>query len=240
FQFRFPRDSTAFLEKFYQTDYAIDTHMMTQLPDAATLEQLKAENFPDQRNYSPYVRAISAVADPRVVDYGCSWGYTLYQMQQEGLDVQGYELSRPRAAFGAQLDVEIQTDVEAIRKDNDVFMSSHVIEHLPDLQEFIALARSRLKENGTFMAFCPNGAAEYRAREPQVFHVNWGFVHPNYLDIAFACHAFKDNPYLILTGDWTFDLDTLKNWDGRSQVVGPRRDGKELLIISKPNTSLAG
>ena len=85
------------------------------------------------------------------------------------------------------------------------------------------------------MAFCPNGSVEYRKREPGIFHVNWGFLHPNYLDIEFAVKTFAKNPYLILTGDWNYDVSMLSSWDGKSQVVGDVHDGKELLIIAKPN-----
>jgi hypothetical protein len=88
------------------------------------------------------------------------------------------------------------------------------------------------------MAFCPNGSEEFRNRSPKDFHVNWGFLHPSYLDVEFAQKTFEKNPYLILTSDWNHDCKMISEWDGKSQVTGEKRDGKELLIISKPNIFL--
>ena len=110
-----------------------------------------------------------------------------------------------------------------------------MIEHLSDINDFIDVARKRLTKEGVLMIFCPNGSPEYRKREPELFHINWGFIHPNYLHPNFVINAFKDNPYLILTGDWDFDEKNILNWDRRSQIVHEKRDGKELLFIVYPN-----
>ncbi|NOS54902.1 MAG: hypothetical protein HOP37_01440, partial [Cyclobacteriaceae bacterium] len=114
-------------------------------------------------------------------------------------------------------------------------MSSHAIEHLPVISEFIRFASSKLIKDGILISFCPNGSSEFRAREPNTFHVNWGLLHPNYLDVDFAAHTFRKNPYLILTDDWRYNLELLRKWDGHSQIIGEKRDGQELLIIAKPN-----
>jgi hypothetical protein len=52
---------------------------------------------------------------------------------------------------------------------------------------------------------------------PVYFHVNWGSVHPNYLDVEFSSYTFRDNPFLILTGDWEFDTEVIRKWDRKSQ-----------------------
>lgn len=49
---------------------------------------------------------------------------------------------------------------------------------------------------------------------------------------------FRKNPYLILSGDWIFNSLEIQNWDGISQQTGLKKDGKELLIIAKPNINL--
>jgi hypothetical protein len=53
--------------------------------------------------------------------------------------------------------------------------------------------------------------------------------------VGFAMETFKHNPYLIFTGDWNYDLKFISDWDGQSQVAGEALNGKELLIIAKPN-----
>lgn len=240
--FRFPKDTKEFFEKFYQNDYAVDVHMITDLPNEAELQKLIDNNFSGLRNYTPYINALinsKNNENVKVVDYGCSWGYAVYQLKKEGFDAVGFELSIPRATFGQKtLGISIQTKPDDIRGNNDLMMSSHVIEHLSDIEEFVNLCRSKLKEKGIFMAFCPNGSKEFRDRKPNDFHGIWGLEHPNYLDVQFASYLFQDNPYLILTDDWNFNFEILDNWDGNSQVRGNKKDGEELLIIAKPNLQI--
>jgi SAM-dependent methyltransferase len=237
--FRHPTDTQRFLTDFYQSsyhaDYSNETLNITDLPSPAELEQLVANNFPDKRNHSPFVTALLKSSAKRVLDYGTSWGYSVHHLRKAGFDAEGFEISKPRAEFGRKLGVNIYSDLKAVPGSWDMIMSNHAIEHLPVISDFVSFAADRLKPEGIFMTFCPNGSPEYRKREPSVFHVNWGFLHPNYLDVEFAMTTFKENPYLILTGDWNYDVNDLATWDGHSQSVGERRDGKELLIISKPN-----
>jgi hypothetical protein len=237
--FRHPTDTRQFLTEFYQSsyhaDYSNETLNITDLPSAEELKQLTKNNFPDKRNHSSFVAALLKSSEKRVLDYGTSWGYSVYHLRKAGFDAEGFEISKARAEFGRKLNVNIYSDPKMVPAGWDMIMSNHAIEHLPVVSDFVTFASERLKPNGIFMAFCPNGSPDYRKREPGVFHVNWGFLHPNYLDVEFAMTTFKDNPYLILTGDWDYDVNVLSAWDGRSQSVGERRDGKELLIISKPN-----
>lgn len=233
-------DSKAFSERFYQSDYQAcyseETTDITTLPSDAELNALKASNFKSKRICSPYIRAAVGRSFGSILDYGCSWGYSVFKLKLEGYNQEGYEISCARAAYGGRIGITIHSKTTAVR-DQDVVLSSHTIEHLTVVSDFINFAKSKLWPDGIFMAFCPNGSPEFRKRRPEVFHVNWGLLHPNYLDIDFTVTAFARNPYLVLTDDWTFDLNTISSWDGKSQVVGPQRDGEELLIIAKPNVS---
>jgi 2-polyprenyl-3-methyl-5-hydroxy-6-metoxy-1,4-benzoquinol methylase len=237
--FRFPVDTKEFLEKFYQSEYKADysevTLEITHLPSDEELEKMMSNNFYGKRNYSPFVKALTKSTTAKVLDYGCSWGYSLFQLKTAGYDAEGFEISKVRALFGKKLGVAINHNQNEVRNNNDLIMSSHAIEHLPVIQEFVDFAASKLSKNGILMSFCPNGSPEYRNREPEVFHVNWGLLHPNYLTVEFAIHTFQKNPYLILTDDWRYNLALLEEWDGRSQIVGKKLDGQELLIIAKPN-----
>jgi len=237
-QYRFPKDTKKFLNNFYQEEYSVDVHMITDLPNEKNLNQLKADNFSQLRNYSKYIMAINSDKNIRVVDYGCSWGYSLFQLKNSGYDVQGFEISVPRAEFGKKLNVEIVTDNKKIRSGNDVILSSHVIEHLSDIKDLLDIAREKLTHNGALIVFCPNGSKEYRVREPDLFHVNWGFIHNNYLDPNFVTNIFKQNPYLILTGDWDFDENNIIKWDKKTQVNTNEKSGKELLFIVYPNIKI--
>jgi 2-polyprenyl-3-methyl-5-hydroxy-6-metoxy-1,4-benzoquinol methylase len=236
---RHPRDGKIFLKKFYEEDYRVDVAMMTNLPDELSLQSMKAEGFLNVRDHFSLIRSLYGNSKIKMVDYGCSWGYNIFKLRQKNIDVVGYELSRRLASFGKKnLDVEIQTDEAAIRPDNDVMFSSHVIEHLYSISDFVELCKDKLRPDGLFLSLSPNGSLEFRQKAHHLFHVNWGNVHPNVLTIDFAQFMFKDNPYLILTSDDEYDLEAIRQWDGMSQQVGQIRDGYELLMIAKPNVVL--
>jgi 2-polyprenyl-3-methyl-5-hydroxy-6-metoxy-1,4-benzoquinol methylase len=233
---RHPKDDEKWMKQFYQKLYTVDNQLMTALPSDDEIVNLKKKNFPSLRSYDAYINATIKKDRAAVIDYGCSWGYNVYKLIQSGYKAAGYELSIPRAKFGiAKLAVPIFYDDTQLPVDNDIILSSHVIEHVSSIAAFVDLSKRLLKKEGIFMSFCPNGDLAYAGRERSVWHVNWGNVHPNYLTIAFAQYVFKNNPYLILTGDWEFNISEIRNWDGISQVTGTLRDGKELLIIAKPN-----
>ena len=235
--YRHPKDSENYLEEFYEKKYDMGERIETKLPSKKELRELMDTNFPIQRDYSDYCLALCKNVNSRIIDYGCSWGYTVFQLKKTGFDVQGFEISKFRAQFANKLGVVVQSEISNLRVDNDLIFSSHVMEHLADIKRYIELSGSFLKEEGIFMAFCPNGSNEYQQRDPLVYKGSWGDIHVNAIDIEFAMYAFQKNPYIILTGDWKFDLQLLSEWNGQSQVVGEQKDGKELLIISKPNLS---
>ena len=238
---RHPKDSAKWLDKYYQQEYKIDNQMMTDLPSDSEIDKLKKNNFNHLRSYDQYLNALSSASPIKILDYGTSWGYNVFKLKKPNYDAVGFELSKPRASFGEEkLGVKIFSDLNKVPNNLDIILSSHVIEHLIDLPSFFEFSRKQLKDDGIFIAFCPNGNKEYRARENEFknWHGSWGDIHVNLLDLEFAKNTFKKNPYLILSGDWDFDLDEITNWDGKNQVVGDKKDGKELLIIAKPNITL--
>jgi hypothetical protein len=238
--FKHPRDTELFFTKHYQSDYKTVHSYMSDLPSEEVLIGLLKDNFPENRSYKKYFSSLQVdmaeIENTKILEYGASWGYNIHKLRKEGFDPCGYELSIPRADFGCKrLGLQLVHRESDLRSENHIFFSNHVIEHLTDINKFISLARSKLTCNGYFIAFCPNGAKSYKVREPDIYRLTWGFEHPNLLDHEFAAHVFRRNPYLILTGDWDFDESLIKNWDGISQIIGSRTDGKELLIISRPN-----
>jgi 2-polyprenyl-3-methyl-5-hydroxy-6-metoxy-1,4-benzoquinol methylase len=232
---RHPKDDEEWLRKFYQTEYATENANMTNLPDDAEIAVMKKNNFSHLVDFNKYISALQQ-KPVSIIDYGCSWGYNVYKLNKDGYQTVGFELSVPRAKFGIEkLDVSIFSEPDKLPGNNDLFFSSHVIEHLGNIDEFVNLSRKLLKPDGIFMSFCPNGDLSYKKRDPANWPACWGSVHPNALDVEFAQYVFRNNPYLILTGDWKFNPADIAKWDGRSQVVGSGNDGSELLIVAKPN-----
>jgi hypothetical protein len=145
--------------------------------------------------------------------------------------VQGFEISRSRAEFGNRnLDVEICVDEKQLKGGNQIFFSSHVIEHHPDINSMIRLAKSLLVDGGYFIAFCPNGSMAFRIKNQEIFHRFWGKVHPNYLNVDFYKNLFRDNPHYILSNP--IIMENIHPLQKAESVIG-ELSGEELVVIAK-------
>ncbi len=234
--FRYPVDKKEENADFYQTEYQESDNITTDMPDAATLETMKKEGFRvggknADRHLELFSRLFPTENSLRIIDYGSSWGYTSYQFQNAGHQVQGFEISRSRVAYGIKnLGVDICMDEKLLRTNNHIFFSSHVIEHHPDIASMIRLAKSLLVEGGYFVAFCPNGSLAFRMKNPETFHRIWGKVHPNYLNVDFYKKLFRGNPYYISSNPVI--MDNIHPLQDSESVIGDL-SGDELMVIAK-------
>jgi SAM-dependent methyltransferase len=97
----------------------------------------------------------------KVLDFGSSWGYGTYQLQQRGFDAVGFEISKPRAEYGREkmgLNViDTIQELEAMPAGTfDVVFSNHVVEHLPSIAEIFRLLTRLVKEGGFVFHVLPN------------------------------------------------------------------------------------
>jgi hypothetical protein len=234
--FRYPVDKKEENAVFYQTEYQESDHITTDLPDSSLLEKMRKDGFTvGNKNASRFLdlfaRLFPAEKSLRIIDYGSSWGYTSYQFKQAGHQVQGFEISRSRALYGIKnLDVDICMDEKKLRKENHIFFSSHVIEHHPDISSMIELAKSLLTDGGYFIAVCPNGSLPFRLKNQEVFHRFWGKVHPNFLNVDFYKHVFRNQPYYLASSPVIIDhIHPLQ----MQEAVVDDVSGEELLVIAK-------
>jgi hypothetical protein len=234
--FRYPVDKKEENANFYQTEYQESDELTTHLPDALLLEKIKIDRFTygnknADRFLDLFARLFPEEKSLRIIDYGSSWGYTSYQFKQAGHQVQGYEISKPRAAYGIKnLEVDICLDEKMLRKENHIFFSYHVIEHHPDIASMISLAKSLLKDGGYFIAFSPNGSLPFRHKNKEIFHRFWGKVHPNFMNADFYKHIFQDQPYYITSNPVIYEnIHPLQ----MQQSVIDDLSGVELLVIAK-------
>ncbi|UZR95498.1 class I SAM-dependent methyltransferase [Chondrinema litorale] len=240
FQFRFPLDSYDESIKFYQDDYEQEG-LTTDLPTDDELSYLIKSDFKNgAKDFSSHINLINRLdihsERLRILDYGANWGYTSWQFIKAGFDVSSFEISKPRAKYGKEkLGIDIKTDISEIKGKFDVLFSSHVIEHLPNINDFIDVSKKLLKDNGVFIAYCPNGSDELKKTNPKGFHGFWGQVHPNYLSKDFYKFIFKKNPYLITSTP--LDNDLLDKWNN-NQIIGTLSNN-ELLIITKINKEIS-
>ncbi len=238
--YRHPVDSAATNKDFYQAEYTEGDGITTFMPPAEELAAIVNGGFSqfpskDAKRLKPLFKSLfPRIENIKILDYGSSWGYTSHQLKSYGMDVQSYEISRPRAEYGNQaLGLSILTDESKLRVDNDLFFSSHVIEHVPNAIAMLALAKSLTAESGYVVTLCPNGSPEFRAANPAGFHGLWGKVHPNFLNAKFFRNVAGSNPYFITStvAGW----GRLASWDKKSQVADQDLASDEILFVWRPH-----
>lgn len=232
--FRAPTTPPATYSRYYQEDYT--SGLTTELPDDARLRHFKTTGFSGtDKDFSRYVSILDALGinkGARVLDYGCSWGYGCWQFEQHGFDVLGYDLSKPRVLYGREkLGVDLVSDTTQITGQFDVFFSTHVVEHVPDVAALLNFAFSKLKPDGYFVAVTPNGSARYRARKPGNWARVWGFKHPILFDEVFVKEAFSGRPYLVTTR--LDDFSGIADWVSSGGTVVNEMAGWELLVVAR-------
>jgi 2-polyprenyl-3-methyl-5-hydroxy-6-metoxy-1,4-benzoquinol methylase len=160
-RFRYPKDDVVENKDAYQHDYQQTT--VTDLPPVASLEQHKSENFARiGRDLTEHLELMRPSEGSRILDYGASWGYCTWQFRQRGYDAVGFEISRPRAEYGAEhLGVQIATSTELMGDSSfDVIYTAHVLEHVPNPRKAFEEMYRLLAPGGVLFLFVPNGACE--------------------------------------------------------------------------------
>jgi SAM-dependent methyltransferase len=203
--YRFPTDPQEQSEAFYD-DGATEGYeqgFTTTLPSDEELNALLKSGFAEhEKDYSYFIDLLNAIkpAPARVFDFGCSWGYGSWQIGQAGYDVRSYEISNRRRGFAIdKLGVAADTEFPVADAAGafDIFFSSHVLEHLPALQDKVAAGAAYLRPGGTLVAITPNGADAFRQADPSSWRRLWGEVHPNLLDEVYFKTLAGDRPYFI-------------------------------------------
>jgi len=234
--FRHPVDSVKFNFKFYNDEYNQDG-ITTDLPSKEELTLLMNNKFANtNRNINDLRAIIEAISETflgkKILDYGCSWGYTTWQLKDLGMLASGFEISKSRAEYGTKnLDITISTKLDDIKDGPfDFIFSSHVIEHLPDIRAFMSFCFDNLKTNGFLIFLCPNGSEDFKKIHPKNFHLFWGQVHPNMISSDFYNHIFVNYPFYIASS--SYDFEKLRKWRQNNQIIN-LNGGEELLCVVK-------
>jgi len=238
--FRRPQEPPDFAERFYQSEY--QSSLATELPDQAALSQFLEDGFlGSEKDFSEKIAILKCLGvslGARVLDFGASWGYGVWQLRQAGYAAEGYELSKPRAAYGRErLGVSIHDSLKALQGRNfDVIFTNHVLEHIPQVANVISQIAGLLTDEGAMVAFFPNGSLPCRQANWKRFHNNWGRLHPIYLNDRFLEKTFHRRPMLLFSKryDQSVALNLVDSWDRDSTKIEDLREN-ELCCIAYPN-----
>lgn len=201
---RLPTDDVEESRDFYQKEYT--QGYTTDCPSDEELAKLIESKFVGaERDYSRYIRFfefLKMTKDKRILDFGCSWGYGLFQMMKNGYLAEGFEVSGPRARYGRdKLDVTIHSTDASLVGNYDVIFSSHVLEHLPDFSLINHLYNKQLNPGGYFIAVTPNGSMDFMKKDFGAYHQIWGKVHPVLLTDSFLMKNFKQDIFYLDSWD---------------------------------------
>lgn len=235
--FRWPKETPSFSEKFYQEAYSEGTYT-TELPPPPMLQQFIANNFVGSpKDFAQQIGVLKELLPKgRVLDFGCSWGYGVYQLRQAGYDAFGFEISRPRAEHGRrQLKVEILDSLEDLHnlpsQSVDGIFASHVLEHLGSLKETFALFARILKPDGVVVIMVPNAGGK-TARE---LGVAWPPLinekHTLALDGRFFEKNMSSFGFKVLTLSEPYRASEIRN--AMSQGSRLSAEGQELMVIGQ-------
>lgn len=229
--FRTPTTTESENFDFYQEDY--EQGFTTELPTEAELKELTNIKFKNtEKDYSVYInilKSINSVPGQKLLDYGCSWGYGSWQLQQAGYEVTSFEVSQFRRQYAREnLGVDVKSSLEDIKGQFDIIFSSHVIEHLPSVSEYLEFAKNHLKPTGLLVTISPNGSECFKSSDPQTYTKFWGLVHPQFLDEKFYLQYFQNSSLLLASNPYDYSL--ISSWDKKSLCIG-NLSGDELLSI---------
>lgn len=222
--FRTPTTNATENASFYQSEY--EQGDATDVPSDTALSALLASRFEgtdlDRSDSIRLLRAVGYGVGARIFDFGCSWGYGSWQLQQAGFDVSAYEISRPRSNFAVEkLGVQMAAPSSIEPQSFDVVYSSHVIEHVPSPAKMLAQGMHILRPGGLFVALTPNGSLNYRRANAKSWQSSWGQVHPQLICEEWVKRAAGDRPYYI--SGLPADLSALSRWSDEQQIDGDLR-----------------
>ena len=178
-----------FVSNLYEQLYTAEGST-TCPPDSEELNNLIDDSFrSSDKFFGERIRAIKSRCNGnKLLELGSSWGYFLYQAQQQEFDATGVEISQPRREFGiTNLKVNIVENISQLDNDNfDLVYTAHTLEHFTDLSTIFQEIHRVLKPKGQLLIEVPNfDFAELGKKVlPAV-----GAVHP----LGFSNQFFQEN-----------------------------------------------
>jgi SAM-dependent methyltransferase len=229
--FRWPKENVESSYHFYQRAYR--EGCVGGVPDLAKLDVLMAASFTtDNLDYSVRIKTVRSASEGiRVIDYGASWGYGVWQFQKAGFNAEGFEVSSSRAEYGRRnLGVRIETTTAEFAANSfDVIHTAHVLEHVADLKSAFADFHRLLKPGGVLVIFVPNAGGQ----SAQTLGTRWGPMigekHINALTAEFFAHNLPLHDFTPRFGSSPYHAPL------RAMGDSPALNGEELVVVAECN-----
>lgn len=183
-----PRPSADELARCYAATYGYSTH-----------DLIEAE----KRRRAAALLDWAGLRTGRILDVGCMFGFLLDEARDRGLTAHGVELSAGAAEVAAARGHDVFTGtIEGFAAARPGFcdraggfeaiFAQHVLEHVPDPREFLAVARGLLAPGGKLVLCVPNFEARLRKLAPS----GWGWYQ-----VPVHLHHFSRRALRRLLGD---------------------------------------
>jgi len=152
----------------------------------------------------------------RILDVGCGPGFFLAHGEQRGWECLGIEPSAKAAAHCRNLGLIILEDF--LTEENagqlgafDVVHANNVLEHLPNPQEMVELARDLLSPEGLFYVVVPNDYNPFqRALRTACGYKPWWVAPPhhiNYFNFDSIDRLLTSSGFEVILRNTTFPID---------------------------------
>ena len=236
--FRWPLDTAEELDTHYETQFAEEAPQV-RLPAPSELQTLIKDDFatmfgPDLGHKISILKTIRP--EGRVLDYGCSWGYTTHLMRKNGYEAIGFEVSKSRAEYARKnLGLTVIDSLAALDSvpagSFDVVFSNNVLEHLPSIGAALASGARLFAVDGIALHVLPNFSG--RARRSGEW-LQWiGEDHPVAPTMEFFATALPAaglRRFKFATSP--FDEEAITAVMDRSRASS-QLDGDELLVVAR-------
>lgn len=189
------RDHTVSGEEFQLLQCAACTLRFTQdVPDAASITPYyKSENYISHTNTSKglinglyqfvrkrtlkrkrrLIETLTGIHKGNLLDVGSGTGAFVQEMNQQGWQVTGLEPDADARKVAKEVNAAVLTDISAFYQLEtgvyDAITMWHVLEHVHELQGYIAHLKNLLKENGRLFIAVPN----YTSKDAGIYQAHW-------------------------------------------------------------------
>jgi SAM-dependent methyltransferase len=138
----------------------------------------------------------------KLLDIGCGTGDFLVEAKNQGWSILGFEPNEDAKQLAKNKGVLFTDDIFTLPEDTfDAVTMWHVLEHVPNLQEYIANLKRIIKPNGTIIIAVPN----YKSYDAKYYNRFWAAY-----DVPRHLWHFSKNSIKRLFSDVDIELKKVK------------------------------